>query len=96
MREKKVYLNIYVRPALKAALEACAAGPRERRNLSNVTEALLEWAHKQLQAAGTITELLDWTAIAPAKTSGRRAEIVSRPTSKTTPSPNPGGTVLDV
>ena len=58
MGEWKTQISLRVRQAFRADLEQFAA--RERRTLGSVVELLLEWAFVQLQAAGTLTNLLKY------------------------------------
>ena len=58
MGEWKAQISLRVRQALRADLEQFAA--RERRTLGSVVELLVEWAFAQLQAAGSLTNLLKY------------------------------------
>ena len=58
MGEWKAQISLRVRQAFRADLEQFAA--RERRTLGSIVELLLEWAFVQLQAAGTLTNLLKY------------------------------------
>jgi hypothetical protein len=56
VEEKRVHLNLKVRPRLKAELERRAA--HEKRSLGNLAETLLDWSEERLEAAGDSIALL--------------------------------------
>lgn len=58
MGESKAYLSMRVRRDLRDALQEIA--DREHRKVANLSEALMEWSLKQLEAAGSLERLLKW------------------------------------
>jgi len=56
MDEKRVALNMKVRPAIRQAVDAFAK--REKRSANNVAEILLEWAVGQLERSGSTLALM--------------------------------------
>jgi hypothetical protein len=69
---KKTYLNLYVAPEVKEALERQAEG--EDRKLSNLCDRLLSWCLKWVQAAGDSQTLITWEPGHRAKRSRRVSE----------------------
>jgi len=58
MGEWKAQISIRVRQDLRRELQGVAE--RERRNLSNVADALLEWSALQLRVAGSVERLMKY------------------------------------
>lgn len=56
MGESKAFLSMRLRHDLKDALQKFA--DHEYRTVSNLSELLMEWSFKQLEAAGSLERLL--------------------------------------
>ena len=72
MEIKKTYLNLYVAPDVKQALERLAK--REDRKLSNLCDRLLGWCAKWLEAAGDSQTLMTWKPMRGSRRSPRVSE----------------------
>jgi len=72
MGEWKACVSLRIRPALRIEMEQFAA--KEQRTLGNMGSLLLEWAFKQLKAAGS-TESLRQCKIPLPDARSRRREL---------------------